>query len=175
MGTRRVERPYLDPYLAGVGIGAVLLLTFVIVGHGLGASGAFATTVASGVAAVAPEHVARNPAYLAYAPAGPTSIYKDWLVWEIAGVFVGGALSAWLGGRMRAGVERGPRITDRTRLLLAFGGGTIMGFGAKLARGCTSGQALSGGAVLSLGSWLFIAGAFGAGYLFAPLFRRAWR
>jgi uncharacterized protein len=175
MAARRAERPYLDPYLAGVGIGVVLLLTFVIVGHGLGASGAFATTVASGAALVAPGHVAANPAYLAYAPDGPTSIYKDWLVWEIAGVFLGGALSAWWSGRMHRGIERGPRISDRTRLLFAFGGGTIMGFGAKLARGCTSGQGLSGGAVLSAGSWLFIAGAFGAAYLFAPVFRRAWR
>ena len=31
-----------------------------------------------------------------------------------------------------------------------------MGIGAKLARGCTSGQALTGGAVLNLGSWAFI-------------------
>lgn len=174
MGSRP-ERPYLDPYLAGVGLGLVLLLSFVISGHGLGASGAFATAVASGVAAVSPGHVAANPAYAAYAPDGPVSFLGDWYVWEILGVFVGGALSAWWAGRLRAGVERGPRITSRGRLALAFVGGMVMGVGARLARGCTSGQALSGGAVLSAGSWLFIAAAFGAAYLAAPLFRRQWR
>ena len=35
-------------------------------------------------------------------------------------------------------------------------------------------QALTGGALLSVGSWLFIAGAFAAAYLTAPIVRRAW-
>jgi hypothetical protein len=71
-------------------------------------------------------------------------------------------------------VERGEGITDRRRLLNALGGGALMGLGAKVARGCTSGQALTGGALLSAGSWLFILAAFGAGYAAAPLFRRQW-
>ena len=50
-----------------------------------------------------------------------------------------------------------------------------MGLGAVLARGCTSGLALTGGALLSVGSWIFIMGAFAAAYLFAPLMKRAWR
>jgi uncharacterized membrane protein YedE/YeeE len=49
-----------------------------------------------------------------------------------------------------------------------------MGLGAVLARGCTSGQALTGGALLSVGSWLFMIGAFAAAYLIAPIVRRAW-
>jgi hypothetical protein len=49
-----------------------------------------------------------------------------------------------------------------------------MGFGAKLARGCTSGLALTGGALLAPGSWIFIATAFAAGYATAPLVRRHW-
>jgi hypothetical protein len=49
-----------------------------------------------------------------------------------------------------------------------------MGVGAKLARGCTSGQALTGGALLSVGSWTFIAGAFAAAYVAAFLLRRLW-
>ncbi len=95
-------------------------------------------------------------------------------MFEIIGVILGGGLSAFLAGRFRLGIDRGPRTTDRSRLMYAFGGGIIMGLGAKLARGCTSGQALTGGALLSVGSWLFIAGAFAAGYLAAPLFRKEW-
>jgi hypothetical protein len=98
----------------------------------------------------------------------------SWLVFEIAGVFVGGLLSAWLAGRLRVTTERGAHITDRTRWLTAFGGGAFMGLGAVLARGCTSGQALTGGALLSVGSWIFIAGAFGAAYVVAPFVRRLW-
>jgi uncharacterized protein len=77
-------------------------------------------------------------------------------------------------GRFRVATERGPRLTDRGRWAWAFAGGLLMALGARIARGCTSGQALSGGTMLAVGSWLFIVGAFGAGYLVAPLVRRLW-
>ena len=164
----------MNPYLAGVGIGVALLLAFVIVGRGLGASGALSTVVATGVNAVAPAHTTDKLPYEAYLGDGTVSPLKDWLVFEILGITLGGLLSALLAGRFRASIDKGPRASNRSRLLFAFGGGTIMGVGAKLARGCTSGQALTGGALLSVGSWLFIIGAFAAGYLAAPLFRREW-
>ena len=164
----------MNPYLAGVGIGCVLLLTFVVMGRGLGATGAFSAVVATGVASVAPDHASQHPIYATYLGEGTTHPLKDWLVFEIIGVLIGGALSGALAGRFRRAVDKGPNVTIQGRLMFAFGGGAIMGFGAKLARGCTSGQALSGGSVLSVGSWLFIIGAFGMGYLAAPLFRRQW-
>ncbi len=49
-----------------------------------------------------------------------------------------------------------------------------MGFGARLARGCTSGQALSGGAVLSVGSWAFIFAVFAGAYAVAYFVRGLW-
>jgi uncharacterized membrane protein YedE/YeeE len=170
----RPQPPYLNPYLAGVGIGTVLLMAFVVMGRGLGASGAFSTAVATGVAVAAPARAAANPAYAAYLPNGPASLFTDWLVIEIVGVAIGGLVSAVLAGRFRIGVDKGPRVSVRGRLAYALGGGMLMGVGAKLARGCTSGQALTGGALLSVGSWLFIVAAFAAGYLAAPLVRRAW-
>ena len=100
--------------------------------------------------------------------------WLDWLIFEIVGVAIGGVLSAWLAGRLRFEVERGPRLSRNARLATAFGGGAVMGLGAVLARGCTSGQALTGGALLSVGSWLFMIGAFAAAYVVAPLVRRAW-
>ena len=42
-------RPYSNPYLAGIGLGLVLLAAFVLMGRGLGASGAFSSLVALGV------------------------------------------------------------------------------------------------------------------------------
>jgi uncharacterized membrane protein YedE/YeeE len=96
-------------------------------------------------------------------------------VFEIAGVALGGLGSAWLAGRWRREVERGPHAGSRARLAVGFGGGVVMGFGAVLARGCTSGIALTGGALLSVGAWLFMAAAFAGGYLAAPALRRIWR
>jgi uncharacterized protein len=169
----RPAQPYADPYLAGVALGLVLLAAFVIMGRGLGASGAFASTASGMATLLAPEHAARSPYFARYLADGLPP-WRDWLVVEILGVVIGGGCSAWLAGRLRRTVERGPRLGTSPRLVFAFAGGSAMGLGAVLARGCTSGQALTGGALLSLGSWTFIAAAFGAAYAAAPLLRRLW-
>ena len=39
----RAPAPYMNPYLAGIGLGLVLLASFVVMGRGLGASGAFSS------------------------------------------------------------------------------------------------------------------------------------
>jgi uncharacterized membrane protein YedE/YeeE len=165
---------YSDPYLSGVALGLVLLAAFAVAGRGLGASGAFAATATGTVAAVAPDYAAGNPYFDRYLtrPGGP---WHEWLLLEIAGVVVGGFLSAALAGRLRRTVERGAGVSAQSRLAIAFGGGAVMGIGAVLARGCTSGQALSGGAVLSVGSWAFMVSTFAAGYAVAPLLKEAWR
>ena len=170
----RTAAPYSSPYVAGAGVGVVLLLAFVLMGRGLGASGAFSSVVAATVDAAAPAHAAGNGFYQRYAD-GATNPLKDWLVFEIIGVAIGGLASAWLAGRVRWTTERGPAITSRRRLANAFVGGIAMGVGAKLARGCTSGLGLTGGATLSVGSWLFVLAAFAGAYAAAPLLRKAWR
>jgi uncharacterized protein len=167
---------YSDPYLCGVGIGLVLLAAYAFVGHGLGASGAFSSIVAAGTAAAqGTSTAAASPALAPYLEQGIASPLQDWLVLELLGVLVGGFASAMLAGRLRRTVDRGPRVSKSTRIVAAIAGGILMGIGAKLARGCTSGQALTGGALLAVGSWVFIASCFGAGYLLAPLARRLWR
>jgi len=171
-GSARSPAPYLNPYLAGVGIGLVLLAAFVLVGRGLGASGAFSTAVASGVRAIDPAHAPGNAFFDDYTAIAP---WRDWLVLEVVGITIGGLLSALLARRFAFRIERGEHITGRSRLMLAFVGGITMGLGAKLARGCTSGLGLTGGALLSAGSWVFVVAAFAAAYAAAPLLRRAWR
>lgn len=166
--------PYVDPYVAGVGVGLVLLAAFVVMGRGLGASGAFGATATEVVSRVAPQHAAGSSIYDGFAAVGGGHPLHNWLVFEIVGVLVGGALSAFLAGRFRLSVDRGPRASRAGRVWAALVGGMLMGFGAALARGCTSGQALTGGALLSVGAWLFIAAAFAAGYGVAPIFRRLW-
>lgn len=166
-------RPYADPYLAGIGVGLALLAAFALAGRGLGASGAFASTVSATMDVAAPAHADGSAFYRSYL-GGRGGLLGDWLVLEIIGVTAGAFLSGLFAGRIRLSVRRGPRIGVGRRLLFAFAGGGVMGFGAMLARGCTSGQALTGGALLSAGSWLFIAAAFAAAYAAAPLFRRSW-
>jgi hypothetical protein len=166
--------PYSNPYVAGTGLGLVLLATYVIAGRGLGASGAFASTAAGLVHAISPERAAANGYFAAYVQPG-TSPWRDWLVFELAGVWLGGWLSARLAGRARWSVERGRSTSVNARVALAGGGGVAMGAGALLARGCTSGQALTGGALLSVGSWLFMIAAFASAYALSPAVRRFWR
>ena len=168
----RERLPYASPYTAGVGLGLVLLASYVFAGRGLGASGAFAAVAASAANVAAPASTQANPWFASRL--SDSGVMTDWLVVEIVGVIVGGFISAWLAGRVHFAIERGPRITARPRLVIAAGGGLVMGAGAVFARGCTSGQALTGGALLSAGSWLFVAAAFGAGFLTMYFARRAW-
>ncbi|HEX2832755.1 MAG TPA: YeeE/YedE thiosulfate transporter family protein [Thermoanaerobaculia bacterium] len=152
-------KSYADPYIAGAGLGLVLLASFVLTGRGLGASGAFGEAIA---------FFTRDGFFARYAS-------DHWLLFELAGVLTGGFLSALFAKRLTLRVERGPAVSTRSRLAIAFAGGTIMGIGAVLARGCTSGLALTGGALLAVGSWVFLLAAFAAAYLAAPLARRIWR
>ena len=167
------KKKYADPYVAGVGLGLVLLASFVVMGRGLGASGAFATSAAGLASAISPVRAASNQYFARYlAGEGP---WLDWLLFELGGVAIGGFLSAFFAGRLRLAVERGATFPRGRRLATAFGGGAVMGVGAALARGCTSGLALTGGALLAAGSWLFVVAAFAAAYAIAPLTRRVWR
>jgi len=168
------QSPYMNPYLAGVGLGLVLLAAFVFMGRGLGASGAFSSTVAWLMDLVAPAH-ARASEYYGQYLFGDTHPLKAWLVFEVLGLAAGALLSGLLAGRVRLMVEKGPRVGNGPRLLAAFLGGALMAVGAHLARGCTSGQALSGGALLNAGSWAFMIMVFVGGYATAYFMRWQWR
>lgn len=167
-------KPYWNPYVAGAALGLVLLSAFVIMGRGLGASGAFSTIVSVGVNSVAPGHAQSNEALKSYLGDGTASPLKDWLVFEVLGVFVGGFISGIVSGRLKKRIEKGPRVTSKLRLMYAVIGGALMGLGARLGRGCTSGQALTGGALLNLGSWAFMLSVFAGAYALAYFMRRQW-
>lgn len=167
-------QPYWNPYLAGFGLGLVLLSSFVVMGRGLGASGAFTTVTAAFMHLAFPAHAANNAHYANYLGDGTHSPLLDWLVFEVLGVMVGGFLSAAFANRLKITVEKGPRIGTGARLTLAFAGGFIMMIGAKFALGCTSGQALTGGALLNVGSWAFMWCVFGGAYAAAYFFRKQW-
>ncbi|MEZ4224070.1 MAG: YeeE/YedE thiosulfate transporter family protein [Polyangiaceae bacterium] len=163
-----------NPYLAGVALGLVLLATYVLMGFGLGSSSAVTRVTYAAAHVVAPAAIEKS-AYMA--PYVTQSPFDDWMMFEVLGVLFGGVFAAYSGGRLlrRPELLKGPRASVGLRVTLALSGGVLMGFAARLARGCTSGQALTGGAVLSVGSWVFMLAVFAGGYAMAPFLRRMWR
>ncbi len=164
---------FWNPYLAGVALGLVLLSAFLVMGKGLGASGASLRFGVAAISTVAPQHVAATPPLARTGAEGHP--LDNWLVFEVVGVVLGGLVASCTSGRLKPEILKGPRIGNVSRLVLALAGGVLMGAAARMTRGCTSGQALSGGALLSVGSWAFMFSVFAGGYAAAWFVRREWR
>lgn len=168
--TQNGPKPYANPYLAGILLGLVLLASFVILGAGLGASSGIARIGASLSACVATSHTLGSE-YFGKWGAKPLNYY---LVFMFVGTIIGALFSALLANRVRIQVERGAASSKSRRLIYALAGGVIVGFASRLAQGCTSGQALSGGALLLTGSLVFLLCLFASGYATAWFVRRQW-
>jgi len=163
---------YWSPYITGTILGLTLLASFYVAGRGLGASGAFSLAAGLGLNAVAPGYVGGLTYFSRYLD-HPQPLL-DWGFFLLVGVFLG-ALTGALGSRsFKFMLDKGASMTVRTRLFTGFFGGMLIGFAARLARGCTSGVALTGGAQLALAGWVFVIAMFASGFLFAALFRRYW-
>jgi uncharacterized protein len=165
---------YLNPYLGGVLLGLVLLSANFIAGRGLGASGAIKSIVVTTMETVAPTASPGSGFVKEFHQSHEGNPMKTWLVFEMLGVLVGGFLSGAIAGRLKLKVEHSPKITSRKRLILALTGGILFGFGSQLGRGCTSGAALSGMAVLSLGGFITMMAIFGTAFALAYFFRKNW-
>ena len=167
------KHTYWNPYYGGFLLGILILLTFYLTGRGLGASGAMKSSVVSIVDTVAPTHAENNAYYSKFLKDGDTPM-NSWLVFEALGVLLGAFISGGLNGRISWRVQHSPKITSKRRLVFALFGGILFGLGAQIARGCTSGAALSGMAVLSTGGFITMLSIFGSAYLFAYFFRKNW-
>jgi len=164
---------YWNPYFGGFLLGILILFTFYITGRGLGASGAMKSGVVTIVDTVAPTH-AESSAYYSKFISEDKSPMNTWLVFEALGVLIGAFLSGGLTGRIGWRTQHSPKITPKRRLAFALGGGILFGLGAQIARGCTSGAALSGMAVLSTGGFITMLAIFGSAFAFAYFFRKNW-
>ena len=167
------KKKYMNPYLGGVLLGLVLIAAFWVSGRGLGASGAAKSAVVASVQTVAPKHTQNTAFYQEYLETHPNPL-KEWLVFQMLGVIVGGFLSGAIAGRLKFTVEKSPKITNKTRLIFAVLGGVFFGFGSQLGRGCTSGSALTGMAVLSVGGFVTMAAIFGTAFALAYFARKLW-
>ena len=162
-----------SPYLAGAIIGLLQIPTFLLMDTALGASSSFVTVGAHLMALV--DASSTSIKYFASHMWGA----KNW--WQVAvvvGIAIGAYVSMRLSGARRRTIspvwERTMGTTTLTgRAPMAFLGGFIMLFGARIAGGCTSGHGISGVAQLSVGSTLAVAAMFAGGILAATLLRRA--
>ena len=171
--SKRAAKPYINPYLGGILLGLVLFMAFFFTGSGLGASGGMNRLLVVIEDAIVPGHVDRTPYLLAMA-GGDKNPLDSWVVWVTVGTLIGGFVSGFRNGRLKVETNRGPRMPVKLRWVMAFIGGAFMGYGARFARGCTSGQAISGGAVLSVGSWAFMFAVFAGAYALAYFVRKLW-
>ena len=162
-----------SPYLAGIGIGVLSWIVFVVVATPIGITTA-GSQVAGGIASlfVGQEAVQANP-YWARNP-----FRLDYGTLFLVGTFLGALASALASGRFR--LESVPSVwKDRfgpsraTRFAWAFAGGIIAMYGARMAGGCTSGNGISQGLQLAVVGWTFLAAMFATGLATAALvFRR---
>jgi uncharacterized membrane protein YedE/YeeE len=169
------ELKYINPYLGGILLGLLVLLTVYITGRGLGASGAVKDAVVTTAKVITPTKAKENT-YMgpSITDNGHTPLYS-WLVFESIGMFIGGLLSGVIFGRVKKfRVEHSPKITSKTRMITALIGGALFGIGSRFGRGCTSGAALSGSATFSLGGVIVMFAIFGTGYAVARIFRKLW-
>jgi uncharacterized protein len=160
-----------SPYAAGAIIGVISWAAFGLADQPLGISSAFVQAVGLAEKAVAPGHVAALPAF----KSGPPKIGWEWTL--LAGLMIGAWISARLGGTREAEVV--PETWARRfggnpafRAIGAFAGGLLALLGARIAGGCTSGHAISGGLQFAVSSWTFLASFFAAGIAVAALLYR---
>ena len=167
------KNSFWSPYVAGSGLGLTLLATFYFAGWGLGASSAFSLLTGVGLHEIHPAFARQLTYFSQYLDV--ESPLKNWVLFEVGGLFLGALSAALISGNFRLRLDRGPGVSRSGRLAAAVSGGILIGFASRLARGCTSGVALSVGAQLAVGGWIFVVSMFVGGFIAAALFRRLWR
>jgi uncharacterized protein len=163
---------FWSPLAAGIGLGIALMGMFIFTGHGLGANGFFKRLTIWLSDLSFSEWTHANAYFGNLASRG--NLFDKWISWEVLGIAVGVLVGSVLAKRFKFKVEKGLNVSVPLRLGLAVIGGILTGFGASLARGCTSGLGLSGGATLAVGAFVLLMGFFIAGLVVSRLTRKVW-
>jgi hypothetical protein len=168
-----VKGKYWSPYLAGVGLGLALLATFYIAGWGLGASSAFSILTGVGLHGVLPEFAENLDYFAPYYES--TSPLMNWIIFLVIGVFLGGLAGSLPTKNFKFQFDKASWMNNKTRFFIAISGGIMIGFASRLARGCTSGLALSGSAQMALSGWIFVLSMFITGFIATRIYGRIWQ
>lgn len=159
-----------NPYLAGALSGMVSIGSIYFVGKYLGVSTSFVRTTGMIEQLFFPDRVAMMPYFMKELPV------IDWQWMFVIGIAVGAFIAAMESGDFH--IQLIPnmwksRFGDgiKQRAIVAFIGGIIAMFGARLADGCPSGHGLSGSLQLSVSSYIalicfFIGGLISANWLY---------
>jgi len=167
MNMRPPSRPW-NPYLAGALAGLLLVLSVFITGKYFGASTTYVRAAGYVESTVNSERVSAMDYFIKEAPK------IDWQFLFVAGILLGS-----LGASVLSNTFRVQAVPDRfaarfgnapsKRFALAFLGGTVAMFGARLADGCPSGHGLSGSLQLAGSGFVALAGFFIGGLVVARL------
>jgi uncharacterized protein len=166
-GPNWLERGRWNPYVVGAGLGVLSWLVFAVVNSPLGISTPISSAASlCAIPALGEEAVARN-AYWAKFPCK----------WDYHMVFLVGTLLGSLVSVLASRSFRWETVpttwaerfggSKGSRLAVAFVGGAVIMFGARMAGGCTSGHGISGSLQLALSSWVFFLTLFGFGLITA--------
>ncbi len=157
-----------SPYAAGIGIGIISWLAFLLSNHPLGVSTALARTSGMVQKPLDPADVEERAYYRKF----PPRIDWEWML--VAGLLVGAFLSALLSGDFQ--LDSVPVMWERMfgssaalRILVAFLGGMVLIIGARWAGGCTSGHGISGALQMAASSWLALISFFFSGSVAAVI------
>jgi hypothetical protein len=155
-----LRAPRWSPYVAGAGLGVVVALAEGLLRRPLSASSAFDRLAAYPGRALFPD-----APYYAHVMT-PAITWPVWvMIGLLAGAFASSRLShqahvTWLPDAQWVPHFGPSRVR---RLLIAFVGAALVQLGAGIAGGCTSGLAISGGALLAPAAFVFMAGMFAGG------------
>ncbi len=150
-----ITRSRWNPYLVGVGIGLLSWAVFAVVNAPIGVTTALSQW--SGLAAepvMGVEGIRANPYWAKNLPKW------NYGTFFLVGTFFGALVGAWLSRDFR--LEAVPAVwrerfggSPAKRFAVAFLGGILAMYGARMAGGCTSGNGLSGSMQLAVSGWTF--------------------
>ncbi|MGI9407994.1 MAG: YeeE/YedE thiosulfate transporter family protein [Hyphomicrobiaceae bacterium] len=161
-----------SPYAAGIVIGLLQFPAFLLVDTALGTSSAY-VMVAGYLASIFDAGISD----IAYFEKYMSSTKYVWQAALVFGIVIGAFLSMRLGDTKRQAFspiwKTATGITSfPSRAAMAFLGGFVLLFGARLAGGCTSGHGVSGLAQLAVGSTVAVVAMFAGGILMAATFKK---
>ncbi len=142
-------------FIAGPALGLLVVGLFLVANQPLGASGAYVQTIKA---------VRRDTDTV------------GWRVWYFGGIFAGGLIATLLG----TGFTAHTGYTALTSIwptpvvaAVVFAGAVAMGYGARMAGGCTSGHGICGTAQRSPASWAATATFMGTAIVVTYILRIA--